>query len=69
MPAEGLRRAPPPGTKPLVLSTAHNMMKNNAEEQRVKDAGGVVFRSRLGQGGPGRPVLLLSAAKPAPDQN
>jgi serine/threonine protein phosphatase PrpC len=36
------------GGKPLVLSTAHNMMKNTAEEQRVKDAGGVVFRSRLG---------------------
>jgi len=36
------------GDKPLVLSTAHNMMKNTAEEQRVKDAGGVVFRSRLG---------------------
>lgn len=34
--------------QPLVLSTAHNMMKNVAEEQRVKEAGGVVFRSRLG---------------------
>lgn len=36
------------GGQPLVMSTIHNMNKNPAEEDRVKEAGGRVFQKRLG---------------------
>eukprot|EP01012_Entosiphon_sulcatum_P018989 TRINITY_DN2381_c0_g1_i1.p1 TRINITY_DN2381_c0_g1~~TRINITY_DN2381_c0_g1_i1.p1 ORF type:complete len:347 (-),score=52.25 TRINITY_DN2381_c0_g1_i1:398-1438(-) len=36
------------GGKPLVLTTIHNMFKNDQEEARVKEAGGTVYHKRLG---------------------